>query len=230
MDSILRSQVGIVLAISLMMIWPASELSAQELQQMVAQQGPGQSRGTKRAAPRAPHRAISYPAVGHQVRTLPRGHVTVLNSRKNYRYYNGVFYRPGPQGDYIVVRAPLGARVPHLPPGYISFFIGPSRYFYVNFTYYLWDRDTTEYIVVEEPEGATSAVVTASETTSGEIFVYPNEGQSDEQRERDRYECYLWAVEQTGFDPGTADPEIDNAGDYRRAISACLEGRGYTVK
>ncbi len=63
---------------------------------------------------------------------------------------------------------------------------------------------------------------------------YPAEGQSDEQRDRDRYDCYLWASGQTGFDPSeansTANQNSDLASNYRRVISACLEGRGYTVK
>ena len=33
------------------------------------------------------------------------------------------------------------------------------------------------------------------------VFYYPNAGQSPAQQDRDRYECYLWAVKQTGFDP-----------------------------
>ena len=189
-----------------------------------------QDRTANRAPESAPHRSVHYPSVGHRVRALPQGHSTIRVNRQSYRYYRGSFYHPGRDGVYVVVRAPIGARVRTLPPGYISFGIGPRHYFYANFTYYLWDRDRTEYIVVEEPEGAEAALVTASETTSGEIFVYPNQGQSDEQRDRDRYECYVWASEQTGYDPGAGDPGIAKASDYRRAISACLEGRGYTVK
>jgi len=34
-----------------------------------------------------------------------------------------------------------------------------------------------------------------------DLFVYPKEGQSDEQQRKDRYECHMWAVQQTGFDP-----------------------------
>jgi len=146
---------------------------------------------------------------------------------------------------------------------------------------------------------------------SVEIYFYPTKGQSKQQQERDRYECYLWAVKQTGFDPGqsqlaphqrvevvpTTPPGSDvaagavtgavvgsvmsrprdsgtgmvfgaiagamlgaaseqakqeqaariqqqydardaesyarldrQARDYRRAMTACLEGRGYTVR
>lgn len=34
-----------------------------------------------------------------------------------------------------------------------------------------------------------------------DMFVFPAKGQSDEQMERDKFECYQWAREQTGFDP-----------------------------
>ncbi len=36
---------------------------------------------------------------------------------------------------------------------------------------------------------------------STQVFFYPTSGQSPEQQDRDRYECYLWAVKQSGFDP-----------------------------
>lgn len=189
-----------------------------------------QQRSNDRAAAKAPHRAVHYPRIGHRVQSLPRNRVTVRVNRQNYWYHNGSFYHSGRDGVYVVVRAPVGARVRTLPPGYVSFGIGPRHYFYSNITYYLWDAPTREYIVVEEPAGAESVVVAASESVSGEIFVYPNRGQSEEQRDRDRYECYVWAVDQTGFDPGSGEPQVDKAGDYRRAMSACLEGRGYTVK
>lgn len=37
------------------------------------------------------------------------------------------------------------------------------------------------------------------------VFVYPANGQSPEQTDRDRYECHVWAVQQTGVDPSRAD-------------------------
>lgn len=141
-----------------------------------------------------------------------------------------------------------------------------------------------------------------------QVYFYPTAGQSPAQQDRDRYECYNWAVKQTGFDPGRQGLTVQervtvvpaaapgagtvagaatgaivgaavsrpgNAGggaivgavaggllgaaadnareqqaqriedqinsrsryrsdgriaEYRRAMSACLEGRGYTVK
>ena len=35
----------------------------------------------------------------------------------------------------------------------------------------------------------------------GDVYIYPNKGQSAQQQDRDRYECHSWAVGQTGFDP-----------------------------
>jgi len=34
-----------------------------------------------------------------------------------------------------------------------------------------------------------------------QVYFYPLHGQSAEQQDRDRYQCYLWAKQQTGFDP-----------------------------
>lgn len=33
------------------------------------------------------------------------------------------------------------------------------------------------------------------------LYSYPTKGQSPEQSDRDRYECHMWAVKQSGFDP-----------------------------
>ena len=32
-------------------------------------------------------------------------------------------------------------------------------------------------------------------------FVYPNQGQSNDQMEQDKFQCYNWARQQSGFDP-----------------------------
>lgn len=34
-----------------------------------------------------------------------------------------------------------------------------------------------------------------------ELFIYPTKGQSQEQLEKDKFNCYTWAKKQTGFDP-----------------------------
>lgn len=50
-----------------------------------------------------------------------------------------------------------------------------------------------------EPEVSPATAVAATQ-----IYFYPNQGQNAEQQDRDRYECYVWAVNQTGFDPSVA--------------------------
>jgi hypothetical protein len=39
-----------------------------------------------------------------------------------------------------------------------------------------------------------------------QLYIYPLKQQSNEQQNRDRYECHSWAVNQTGYDPSRAQP------------------------
>ena len=41
---------------------------------------------------------------------------------------------------------------------------------------------------------------------AAEPFIYPAKGQSPEQMEKDKYDCYEWAKQQTGFDPMKPPP------------------------
>ncbi|MBA4422063.1 MAG: glycine zipper family protein [Syntrophus sp. (in: bacteria)] len=38
-----------------------------------------------------------------------------------------------------------------------------------------------------------------------QLYFYPKEDQTIERQSRDHYECYNWAVKQTGFDPGQSE-------------------------
>jgi len=152
-----------------------------------------------------------------------------------YYYYSGYFYRPYSDSYWVRVVAPIGARVGVLPTGYISFGYGGSTYYYLNATWFLYDRPAREYVVVEPPPGVVSAGSTGSAgyavaEYSDEVFVYPARGQSAEQTQRDRYECHLWAVSQTGVDPSMDQADDSERAEYHRALTACLEGRGYTVR
>jgi len=43
-----------------------------------------------------------------------------------------------------------------------------------------------------------------------QVYFYPKAGQTNEQQSRDQYDCYNWAIKQTGFDPGqSAIPRDD---------------------
>jgi hypothetical protein len=56
------------------------------------------------------------------------------------------------------------------------------------------------YRPVPRPMPRESAV--SQQVPSTQVYFYPKAGQSTEQQSRDHYDCYNWAVQQTGFDPG----------------------------
>ena len=169
-----------------------------------------------------------YHPIGHRVRYLPKLHVSVVVGGFSYFYFGGVFYQPF-GSSYIVVGAPIGALVSTLPAGFIAFSIGPSTFYYINDTYYVWDEPRQGYFVIEKPAGADRAI---EEATTGRLFAYPKQEQSEEQQAKDRYECHRWAVTESRVDPTLEDEELstEEKTDYQRAIGACLEGRGYAVK
>jgi hypothetical protein len=87
----------------------------------------------------------------------------------------------------------------------------------------------------------TLAAGSASGSSSGpqkgpKVFLYPKNGQTSDQQARDRYDCYRFAVAQSGFDPmrspGGAPPGSGSEpqSDYERAQSACFEARGYASR
>jgi hypothetical protein len=68
------------------------------------------------------------------------------------------------------------------------------------------------------------------------MFIYPRQNQSENKQAKDFDDCHKWAVGQTSFDPtkppdGAPDERtIQNSSDYLRAIGACLDARGYTLR
>ena len=44
-------------------------------------------------------------------------------------------------------------------------------------------------------------VLSPQPALSQDAFVYPQKGQTKQQQDKDHFECYSWAVSQTGFDP-----------------------------
>jgi outer membrane lipoprotein SlyB len=56
-----------------------------------------------------------------------------------------------------------------------------------------------------------------------EFIVYPAKGQSQEQMEKDRFECYSWAKGQTGFDPMEM-PTATSAPPPQKATSSTAGG------
>ena len=171
----------------------------------------------------------AYPARGHYVGAVPRGHYSVYHGGVRYRYYGGVWYRPyGPR--FAVVAPPFGLVVPFLPLYYTTLWVGGVPYYYANEVYYT--HTTGGYIVVEPPKGE----VVQAPPLEEKLFIYPRKGQSEKQQSDDRYECHRWAVDQAHHDPtqppgSVPDDQVTKKrADYRRAMGACLDARGYTVK
>jgi hypothetical protein len=52
-------------------------------------------------------------------------------------------------------------------------------------------------------------VVPAQPVAQTQVIVYPAQGQTTQQLDKDRYECHLWAVQQTGFDPSRPGTPAD---------------------
>ena len=184
---------------------------------------PAQSRDARDRSP--PERG--RPPAAATLRALPPGYSRQVWRGNNFYFADGRWYRPYGPG-YRVVRPPRGLIIGALPPLYSSFWFGGLRYYYFDDDYYLWDPVQRGYVV--------SAPPAETGTSADELYVYPLRGQSDQQQATDRYECYRWAADQTGFDPtrpagGTSgsDPSAARA-NYHRAETACLEGRGYSVK
>jgi opacity protein-like surface antigen len=63
---------------------------------------------------------------------------------------------------------------------------------------------------------------------TGGPVILPEHGQDTNQLQFDRYECYGWAKGQSGYDPSQPGNRMSQD-NYRRAFSACMSGRGYTV-
>ena len=79
--------------------------------------------------------------------------------------------------------------------------------------------------------------VTASLFLSGsalaqEMVIYPSQGQSNEQLEQDKFQCYSWSKNESGFDPmalpTTSEPppakEAQQGGVARGAVRGTLAG------
>ena len=179
-----------------------------------------------------------YPNRGAVVGGVPGRPVVFDRPGGRFYYSGGVWYAPRGAG-FVVVAAPIGVFVPVLPPYYTTVWIAGLPYYYADDTYYTWDPSQSGYEVVAPPgdtAGATTDAPQPPPPQGDQMYIYPQNGQSAEQQASDKYECHKWASSQTGFDPtqpgGAVPPDQLDArrADYRRAMIACLEGRGYSAR
>ncbi|KPJ90820.1 MAG: hypothetical protein AMJ53_12880 [Gammaproteobacteria bacterium SG8_11] len=172
-----------------------------------------------------------YPPPDYRIKVLPdRRHIVHYHNR-DYFYISGVWYLPSGPG-FVVVRPPMGVIVPILPPFYTTIWVGGIPYYYANDIYYVWRTDLNAYEVTSPPVKEDEP----PRYVADELYAYPKEGQSEQQQADDRYACHRWGVEQTGYDPTQPPTNLSvselnkKRADYNRAMKACLEGKGYSVR
>lgn len=174
-----------------------------------------------------------YPKRGSVVRKLPPKYRVVKHRHSNYYFSGGVWFRPS-GSRFIVSLPPVGMVVPFLPYSYTTVWVGGAPYYYAAGAYYAWAPEYRAYRVVRAPADETA--VSEEPEVPDKLFVYPKQGQGEEQQALDRYECHNWARSQTGFDPTQPGGGVDTGqneskrNEYNRAMKACLEARGYSVQ
>jgi hypothetical protein len=161
--------------------------------------------------------------------------------RWNGGYWHGGFW---PQ---VFWGANFAWFLPVLPAYCATYWWNSVPYYYYNDVYYTYDPSASGYVVTTPPpaqdtqdtgapaDNAPAYAPDAADSNSpppntsgnsmsnGGLFAYPKNGQSEEQQSSDKQECASWATGQTRAD-GTG-----SAMDYQRAMTACLQGRGYSV-
>jgi hypothetical protein len=150
-------------------------------------------------------------------------------------YSTGAYWRGGYWHGGYWPRAYYGLGfswfLPVLPLAYSTYWYGGFPYYYANDVYYTYDPSYDGYVATDPPpiaDSSPSADGSAAPPNGGgplpgQIFMYPKNGQSTEQQATDKAECQQWASQQAG-------QAAQNPGDYQRAMSACAEGRGYSVQ
>lgn len=173
-----------------------------------------------------------YPPRGYVTPRLPDAYRVLVYRDTRYYYHSGVWYRRSPTG-FIVVFPPIGVAIPILPPFYTIIWVGSVPYYYANGIYYVWYPAQQAYVVTNPPP---ESAISDEPAEPEKLFIYPKQGQSERQQDQDRYQCHQWAMEKSGYDPTRAGGNVPEAeyfnkrSDYQRAMKACLEARGYSVK
>jgi hypothetical protein len=158
-----------------------------------------------------------YPSRGTSVTALPPGNLSVIWGGGHFYFHGGVWFRAsGPR--FVVVAPPVGVVIPLLPPAYVTLQYGGVPYYYANGVYYT--PAAGGYTVVAAPPGIEQQAPPPP-AANPDFIVYPSRGQDERQIHDDREACAQWAA---------AQARGQDASVYRRAATACLEGRGYAVR
>jgi hypothetical protein len=173
-----------------------------------------------------------YPPMGTVRPSLPDGYRPYYRGGNRYYFSGGSWYAPRGPG-FVVIRPPAGLVISVLPPYYATLWFGGVPYYYADNVYYTQQPDQSGYTVVDPPDNADEPSP-PPDSAQDDLMIYPKNGQTKEQQAADQFECHNWARGQTGFDPtqpegGTSGNAAAARGNYGRAISACMQGRGYQV-
>lgn len=116
-----------------------------------------------------------------------------------------------------------------LPRGAVNVQIGGGHYWRHGGVYYRpWGPS---WVVVAPPVllGQTVVVQAAQADpplpvapSKADPVIYPRKGQNTQQTEADRQECNRWAT--------TQPAALADASVFHRAVEACMDGRGYSMK
>lgn len=182
---------------------------------------------------------------GQVITALPSGTRSVPYGGHDYFYGSGIWMLPAAGGRYVVALPPPGPVVAELPAGYQSYWVGPDLYFYANGVTYIREL-TGGYRVVSAQAGAAPAAANQGTQDTDEaaprrvrkvskgkvdgLYVYPARKQGKAQTRADRQACIAWGREEADYDPATDAEDEQAFEDFQRAVSACLEARGYTVR
>lgn len=163
------------------------------------------------------------------VQQLPRGYRNYNWNGRPYYNYGGSWYQPY-GGSYISIGVPYGLFVSTLPGYSSSFWYGNSRYYYYDDTYYMYEPARRGYVVTRSPYNDDPVESSDQPALDDDLYIYPAKGQSEQQQSDDRYDCHKWAADETHYDPTSDTYKSDDRASYLRAMTACLTGRGYSVK
>jgi hypothetical protein len=118
---------------------------------------------------------------------------------------------------------------PVWPAVSLNFWVGGGPYYgsyYAPYVYpgvvYAPPVVVERYGVVVPPQASDKPEPVASARSAPDPIIYPRNGQSAEQTESDRRECNRWAT--------TQREAMNDASVFKRAVEACMDGRGYTLR
>ncbi|MET0293247.1 MAG: DUF6515 family protein, partial [Steroidobacteraceae bacterium] len=194
--------------------------------------GPPRGTGGPDARWVPPSRAYVAPRPPRYVPSLPSVHQRYEWRGSPYYYGGGHWYRPY-QNRFIIAGPPAGLFVSYLPSYYSTMWVGGSRYYFADDVYYTYEPARRGYVVARSPYGDDRDEEyddERSDSRDQDLYIYPMRGQNEQQQSDDRYECHRWAVKETHYDPTDSNYDRSDRSEYDRALSACLTGRGYSVK